>query len=110
MRSVQAGFTEKRSVHCGEVEVEGYVDVGTGVVGWEGGEFVNAEEGSGGGIVHRTITTRGVEAYVFNCAVAIDAKGNDGMSAAGGGDGWSNCILQPGFGAGAPHGFDVPKV
>src|SRR5258708_14012806 len=71
----------------GKVEVEGYVYVGTGIVGGEGGELVDAEEGAGGGVVHGAIAAGSVEANIFDGAVAKDAEGCDGMGAAGCGDG-----------------------
>src|SRR5258708_28287356 len=67
----------------GKVEVEGYVYVGAGIVGGEGGEFVDAEEGASGGVVHGAIAAGSVEANMFDGAVAQDAEGGDRMGAAG---------------------------
>src|SRR5882762_8805805 len=94
----------------GKVEVEGYVYVGAGIVGGEGGELVDAEEGAGGGVVHGAIAAGSVEANIFDGAVAKDAEGCDGMGAARGADGGIDGGLDPVLADGALDGFDVPAI
>jgi len=94
----------------GEVEVEGYVDVGAGVVGGEGGEFVDAKESASGGVVHGSIAAGSVETNVFDGAIAIDAECGDGMSTARGADRGIDAGLDPVLADGALDGFDVPAV
>ena len=94
----------------GEVEIEGDVHVGAGVVGGEGGELVDAEEGASGGVVHGAIAAGSIEANVFDSAIAIDAERSGGLSAAGGADGRIDAGLNPILADGAFDGFDVPAV
>src|SRR6266436_5991383 len=94
----------------GKVEVEGYVYIGAGIVGGEGGELVDAEEGAGGGVVHRAIAAGSVEANIFDGAVAKDTEGGDGMGAARGADGGIDGGLDPVLADGALDGFDVPAI
>src|SRR6202035_4400329 len=74
------------------------------------GQFIDTEQGAGGGVVHGAIAAGGVEANVFDGAVAIDAEGSGGLSAAGGADGGVDAGLDPVLADGALHGFDVPAV
>src|SRR5882757_6164850 len=94
----------------GKVEVEGYVYVGAGIVGGEGGELVDAEEGAGGGVVHRAIAAGSVEANIFDGAVAKDTEGGDGMGAARCADGGIDGGLDPVLADGTFDGFDVPAI
>src|SRR5882757_2358043 len=94
----------------GKVEVEGYVYVGAGIVGGEGGEFVDAEEGASGGVVHGAIAAGSVEANIFDGAVAKDAEGGDGMGAAGGADRGIDGGLDPVLADGTFDGFNVPAI
>src|SRR5258708_12155466 len=94
----------------GKVEVEGYVYVGAGIVGGEGGELVDTEEGAGGGVVHGAIAAGSVEANIFDGAVAKDAEGCDGMGAARGTDGGIDGGLDPVLADGALDGFNVPAI
>src|SRR5579885_2529198 len=94
----------------GEVEVEGDVDVGAGVVGGERGKFIDAEEGPSGGIVHGAIAAGGFQANVGDGAVAIDAERDRGFGAASGADSGIDGGLNPVLADGADDGRDVPTV
>src|SRR6266481_7972568 len=94
----------------GKVEVEGYVYVGGGIGGGEGGGLVDTEEGAGGGVVHGAIAAGSVEANIFEGAVAKDAEGGDGMGAARGADGGIDGGLDPVLADGALDGFNVPAI